>query len=555
VRVDRHRPLFYYHCGYARNRISLVNSAPPSSVAVDERSRRPLFWPRLLRRLAFLSLLVYCTLGSVAVTIEGAWMIRARRDTTFPESVNAYLAILAVRSGQIYHSVASPPYLPQPFGPLFYAMNAVIARASNLDVDLLLQRGRLLSFGCFLLCGLVVFQISRRLEFSNTESTLAAMMCLAQPGFLTWNATMRPDVPALLAMLLCLLFALCEEQWGPAACIASGLLAGAAFLLKQSAAAAPIAIGAVFLLEKKYRQIVWFALSAATPLALALGILLWHREPFFEQFTAVSRGVWSLGAGAQWIMKPGHGALAIPLLIGGVGFLPARRESGRSKMIAAFALVSLCAGLATIPQVGGNINYFLPTLAGCALLLPFAMRVVVPKMSAAPAIAILASIVLLAGTAGGALECDDVRAYTAWTDASYEGLRSFKILSDDPYTSVHGRDPELLDPYTIHAFELTGHWNPSGVIESVQRGDYDLVILTHGRTIHSYRGISFFGPRIVSSLNQNYEVACEAGTTLVLKPQLREARATPEMLSSLFGPCSPSAVDRAPNLSFGNSTH
>lgn len=504
-----------------------------------------------LRLASLLLLLVYCVGGAALVTIASARMMPTQDDITYPEGATTYLAILAGRTGQLYHSYSSPPYVVQPFGPLFYAMNAAIARASNGDADITVRRARRLTFACFLLCGFVVFRICRKLEFSNSQSALAGMMLLAQPAFTNWNVTMRPDVPTLLGMLLSLLFAVREEEWGLRACIFSGFFAGTAFLLKQSALAAPAAIAVVFLLKRKYKQTFILALSAAAPLVVTFGILLWRREPFIEQFTSAGKSIWSIADAVRWMVGSKFGfrpVLAVPLAIGGTGFIAAIRGNEKAKMIASFALMNLCAGLATIPQIGGDVNYFLPALAGCSLLLPFAIGVAGREMATRPATGILVIVGLLAGTAVAAVKYSILRSQAPRTGISFDVLRPFKILSEDPYIAMHGRDPEMLDPFTDHVFEVAGHWNPSPVIESIQRGDYDLVILDSGRRIFSYRGISFFGRPIVNSLNANYEALCTAGRTLVLRPRLREIAATPETLSSVLGPCVPSEGDRAPNL-------
>jgi hypothetical protein len=107
----------------------------------------------------------------------------------------------------------------------------------------------------------------------------------------------------------------------------------------------------------------------------------------------------------------------------------------------------------------------------------------------------------------------------------------------------------------MHVFELTGYWSPSSVVAKIQRGDYDLVVLTNGHIIRSYRGISFFGKSIVDSLRANYEAFCAAGDTLVLKPRLRDIAATPEMLSPILGLCisTPNRVNHAPDISIDAS--
>lgn len=247
-------------------------------------------------------------------------------------------------------------------------------------------------------------------------------------------------------------------------------------------------------------------------------------------------------------------SIAVPLAIGGVGFIHAVTADERSQMIASFALVNLGAGFASISNVGGTTNYFLPALAGCALLLPFAMRAISCTISGATVTSALAIVGLLSATAGGVASIRDFQLPSSieLQKGASERLQSFRIISDVPYIAMHGRDPELLDPFLMHTLELTKRWDPSGVIESVRRGDYDLVILTCGRTVCSFRGISKFGLPLVDSLNRNYEVLCAADQTLVLTPRVRDIGATPEWLGSVLGMPCVSSLDRAPNLSFGD---
>jgi hypothetical protein len=96
-----------------------------------------------------------------------------------------------------------------------------------------------------------------------------------------------------------------------------------------------------------------------------------------------------------------------------------------------------------------------------------------------------------------------------------------------------------------------GALDPVAVVENIQRGDYDLVVLEGGRTVLSYRGVSLFGPRIVAAINQEYEVFCTAGNTLVLTPRRREIGATPEILGPIVGQRVSNAGERAPRLSLG----
>ena len=87
----------------------------------------------VLSGLAFLSLAVYCVLSAVAITAAGAKLLPNQTDNTYPESTNIYAAIDAARTGHLYEVPSLPPYVFQPFGPLYYAINATIARESHLN--------------------------------------------------------------------------------------------------------------------------------------------------------------------------------------------------------------------------------------------------------------------------------------------------------------------------------------------------------------------------------------------------------------------------------------
>ena len=515
------------------NHLSTTSSEPRA------RNDRPLRSPQTLNRLASYSLLLFCTIGSVLTVIGAAKIIPCRGETTGTESVNPYVSILAVQTGHLYHPLPAPPYTPQPFGPLFYLAGAGIARISGLNIDATFRLGRAMVLLSLLLCAATVWLISRQLGFTKNVSALAAMTLLAQPFFARWSGTMRPDVPALLAMLLALLFALRIPEMGITASLLAGSLIGVGFLVKQSAAAAGLSIALVYLLNGRYKHIIALVLSAAVPVGIVFALLVGNHEPFLEHFLAAGRESWSLAGAAAWLAE-GHLSRPTAILfyaIGTVGFLRAITAGERAQMLASFAAVTVFAGFALIPQLGGAANYFLPGFAGCALLLPFAIRTFEENVRAPRAIAVLLILTFLAAVLDCAAGFYVLPRSSAGTYIPPGSLSSFKVLSDDPYLELHTRDPELIDPFTIHSLELQGRWNPSGVVANVQAGVYDLVILGSGRVIKDYRGIAFFGPAIVDALNENYEVLCGIGNALVLKPRSREIAASPEMLGRILGPC------------------
>jgi Dolichyl-phosphate-mannose-protein mannosyltransferase len=511
--------------------------------------------PKALSRLSVVSLLLYCVFGALLVVIGAMRLIPATTvDTVGSEMVNPFLGILAVRTGHLYHSLSAPPYTPQPFGPLSYVASATIARASHLDLDATIRLGRILDFVCFLLCAVMAWLINRRLGFSQGESALAGLMLLAQPAFQRWGAAMRPDIPALLAMLAALYFAVRNGKNRNADCALAGLLVAVGFLFKQSAAVAGVAIAVVYLFRREYRRLAILIVSAGVAVLIALALLLRSREPFLEHFFVAGQESWSLFGGAEWVAnhmsKP---TIFLALAVGAVGSTRALFEDEPAQMVASFALFNLCAGFATIPQLGGAMNYFLPGFAGCALLLPFAIRVFRENSNSVHSAGILIILAFLVGLA----ECA-VAYYRSVPAIPRQGVpwgyvASLRILSDDDYLVQRGRDPELVDLFTTHSLELQHRWDSSGLIQNVQSGDYDLVVLNHGHIVDSYRGIALLGAKVTDALNANYTLVCVAGNTLVLKPRSREVNADPEMLDRLFGTCRPEPSE--PNLSIGYFAH
>jgi hypothetical protein len=515
-------------------------------------SRRDLA-PTALFRVALLCLAAYCVLGAVLTTVGSSKLILNQRDNTYPESTNIYDAINAVRTGHLYSPLSQPPYVLQPYGPLYYLINATIAWASHLEFDLVRVRVRLLTFCCFLLSAVIIFLICRRLHCSTVNSALAALMLLGEPYFLSWNVTVRPDMLFLMVMLLSLLWAVKGDALGGKAYIVSGTMAGLAFLIKQPGIAAPIAVLTVLLCRKQLKSAFVYALSAGLPVVLVVGVLLWHRGPFVEQFTSVGKGIWSLQQGALFAFdKLSDITMLTPMIIGGIGFTQAIRGDTASQMIATFALANWVVGLSGLPQIGADSNYFLPGLAGCALLLPFAIQMIreVLRMK----VAFVLIIVWLLWT----MSKQENRARWVFSahfqqpEISYADFGPLKILSDRPVFTVHGRDPDLLDPFTSHELELAHNWDSSPIVENVRRGDYDLVILAGSWTPHlvsQFRGVAYFSPALVKAINENYSVLCSTMTSAVLKPRVRDVDIAPAVFGLALGePCGLGEHGRSPDL-------
>jgi hypothetical protein len=488
--------------------------------------------------------------------VEGGRMIGSASETTFPEAANAYIAVVAAQSGHLYRSFADPPNVVQPYGPLFYALNSKIAQISKSQIETVLRIGRSLSFVSYIFSALIVYLITEMLGFSRVKSFLASAMLLAQPSFLFWNATFRADSTTLFGMLLSLYFAIRDEvrsetNLNPLLC---GLFAGLALLLKSSAIAICFAVLAVWVITKKYKQCFLFIIGSAAPVIVTFSILLWSGEPFRSQVVSIGRSIWSFTSGTQWMFS--HRSMAMlwgPLTIGAFGCWQALYSKRNSRMVASFFLSSLIVGVATISQIGGDVNYFIPAAAGSSILLPFAIEGLQEKADHHLFVEILATLVLLATVSGAGIELYRFRYEASPVAPKWGELAPYKTLSDLPLLSLHGRDPEFVDPQSMHVMELTGAWDSSRFVQRIRDEGFDVILFADG-TVRSYRGVSYFGEREIGAINSSYQVLCATGQTLVLEPRSRQITATPEILSSVLGqPCKSERNGSPPHLSLSPS--
>lgn len=488
--------------------------------------------------MVFLLLVAYCVIGASSVIIRSARLLHNPWENTFFESPQTYAALYGAQTGKLYIPVSEQPYTPQAYAPLYYATNAWIARLAHLDLDLFIFYARLMTYVAYLLCGLMVYLISLTAKIPRHYSMLAALMMLGQPDFLGWNVSPRPDMLYFLAMLVSLYCAMKWEKHTWRGYGLAGFFAGIAFLIKQPGLAVAAAIFLVLVIQKQFKKALVLTASTIAPVLIAFCILYWRRDPFLQQITFVGKSIWSFADAAHLVRGTLlTGFWIVPASIGVLGYFQAVKGDNKSKMIASFAFMNCLMGFFTLGQLGGYVNYLLPGLIGCALLLPYTIQMMQDHRRLIATMA-LAGIALVWATST-AYEHDRNLGYfyRAPTEASLTWLHPYRVLSDLTTLNVHGREPNLLDPFGAHVLELTGYWNSTPVVENLNRGEYDLIILTrvnYHHVVPSFRGISYFSPREIGIINEKYEVLCSTMTRMVLKPRGREVSATPEMFSNMF---------------------
>jgi hypothetical protein len=491
------------------------------------------------RIVTFVLLVAYCVCCAGALVLESPRLLYNPWENQYFESPQTYAAIYAAQTGKLYIPMSQPPYTLQAYAPLYYAINACVARAAHLDIDRFIFDARLMSYVAFLLCGLMVFVICRATSISVAYSALAGLMMLGQAQMCGWTVTPRPDMLLILAMLISLY---CAVRWVDRVFLGYGLagfFAGIAFLIKQPGAAVAVAIFAVLVRRKEFMKAAVLTISTIVPIAITFSILYRRHDPFFQQMSFVAKSYWSMKS-AFYVLYTGclTAYWIVPIAIGVIGFICAVKLDAKAKMIASFALVNFLVGLSGLPQLGAWTHYLFPSLAGCALLLPYAVESMRTRLRRIAWMAVASAALALAAWTGCFQIRDMVNFMNRPPQASVDWLRPYRVLSDVTTMNLHGSDPNLLDPFAAHLLELTGDWDPAPLVEGLKRGDYDLIIITHAGIHHvmpSFRGISYLGPQEINIIDQRYDVLCSSFTSLVLKPKGRDIAATPEMFGEMLG--------------------
>ncbi|MFI5103375.1 MAG: glycosyltransferase family 39 protein [Terriglobales bacterium] len=476
------------------------------------------------RFLAFI-LLAPLLLAGVCQLVKAGQSLFFHGDNTFPEGAVVQTAVWSRDSGRVYPSLQSSPYTPAPYGPLFYVSLSAVARSTSAGFDSLLIFGRVVILISFLLLPMVSYRWARKRGLTTAFALSAAALVLAQIDFLDWNVTVRPDLLALLFSVVAF-YLLTTEDASWRRMIVAGLLCGMAASFKQSFIALPFVAMVWLLWTRRLRNALWFAAGGATLGVVVVGWLAFHHEPFLEEVLLARYSPVSFVAAVQ-LLKADLLHCPWQMILLALGFLGALcfpKESLRGFLFLYLAFAWL-AGFYTAMAPGANVNAFLEAWVVSAMLAPFAIYRLAESWYRVPIPAKAALVLLWLAAAAVSLEAWRV-PMTVRPTATYGELaqivRGHRVLSDFPYVSAHGAQPELLDPSVNHYLELARRWSPQPVLEEVKRQDFDFVIVgLSGGQPRQWRGLTLFSGSILREIASDYRLACASDRFAVYVPGSR----------------------------------
>lgn len=458
--------------------------------------------------------------GAVVWAAHGAALVAFPYQYDYGEG-GTMIASLRLAQGQsIYPDIQQPPYVVNPYTPLYLAAGAVFMGAGPT-----LLGGRLVSLLAAGATAALLFAWLRRR--AGLEGALAGTAAFViHPLVLGWSPLYRTDM-----LTLCLSFA------GLLALDAGRDMRGAALLVlafftKQSMIAGLVAGFALLALQDR-RRAFRFALAAAglalvpaAALQLATGgrfltmcfgynvmpFSFQQLRLFAEPFLLSTAGLWALAAVAA-----GRGesrASALPWLLLAAS-LPIAVGSGREGGFYNYYLelhLALCAVAGTavgtarsLPVAGTLILLQLLVFGGTGSLPPY-------LYSPVDHLRFETGDVLAGRTPAWARTAPETASLQAWLDG-----RPGPILAENlANPAVMGRTPWVVDPLILFTLARSGRWDPEPVLQRVDRQEFALILL------QALEGNVRFPPAAIARILAAYEPAGRAGSDVVLLPK-REA--------------------------------
>ena len=485
---------------------------------------------------AVVAALLICVLAVVTATLLSVGRLD---DVGYPDGATLLIVREFVRSGHMYLGVHSPPYLVTLYGPLTYVLLSLPYRVAEAVGASPVVAIRLTLVAAVLMCVALIYAISRRVSGPSSVAWLCVLFALSAPALAGWITQVRPDFFGLGFALLSLYFVLgSKEHQLPIAAI---VCAGLALLFKQTFVAAPAAIFLFLLYRRRWRDAAVWSVGVG---AVAVGgylIALWREPLMLEHLAALTDPVLEY-RGVPLILL---GAMIVPTLpfaaIGGV--VAQRQGSDAGHLVVGYCVLAWLVALATIVQVGGNINYFWEPLFASALLagpgVGAMQRWQSRKLAVAGGVGLILLFALVLQQAFGILDGSFSQwMYRSARQANWDSLVTIvagkKVLSTVPAVTLLSASPEMPDPYLSTVLERRGRWSSVPVVADLDAAKYDLIIemaqyeaIFEGTTVW-YRGIEIWSDAMRAALMRSYEPVCAFDGKHLWLPRFRPR--DPELL-------------------------
>jgi len=456
--------------------------------------------------------------GALSIAVGTALGLANFTDVAYPDSANLLRIGEFVRSGHIYPDIDRPPYQVTVYGPLTYVLLAIpyrLAQAAGIAPQVVVRLGIV---GALCLCVLLIFLISRRLYSSCPIAWLCALFAVSALPIAEWTTQIRGDFLALgFSLLSVYLFLLAN---GRPRTIGAAVCAGIALLVKQTFWAAPIAIVSWLIYRRRYEEVLFWAIGFACIVVGGYAIAWWREPLMLKHIAAVRHPIFEYRQ-ASFILWNALSQPVVPFAAIG-GLLVLWKSVPERLLFFIYCVVAWLVAILTIPQVGGNINYFWEPLLASAVLAGPVLHDLQRKANRTPIVVTAILFVLLLRAffpillrdLGYLKQCytkvsDYQERKTKW-ECFVSAVSGRRLLSTIPAVTVHSITPEIPDPFVNSTLELRDQWNSGPVVAQMDAGVFDLIVIDKGGAdkVDYYRGVRYWSDGMWGALKRKYRLAC-----------------------------------------------
>lgn len=478
-------------------------------------------------RAIFLAILL-CLLVAGLISVFGGTLLGILnfRDNGRLDSVVLLRVQDLIRTGQMYPSFNRPPFLVTLYGPLSYLLMATAYKTGailGIRPDIAV---RLFALTCFLLCLGAVNVLSRKLNHSAALARFSVLVAASTLVFSIWSTEIRCDFVGIALSMFSV--AVVASYRGEKHLWLGAVLAALALLVKQPFLISTVTVFVWLLLYRRFKDAAIWTATIILTVSLGFGIVWWREPLVFAHLSVLRHSILEFHTALLFV---GELAWTLPALFGFLGViqcLPNKEPIHRLMLI--YWAFSLAVGLATIPQVGGERNYFFEFLFVSSVFAAAGFKSLVENWARTTTAVTVFCCVLFAFWAFPLLHFELYTTKIEFTHAlhfraeqkEWQAFSSIisgrKLLSTVPEVTVRSSEPLIPDPLTNRVMERFGTWSFDPIVREIEGSDFELIVFSPGyRT--GWRGISPWDSRMWEAIDKHYRFACSMSDLEVWVPQ------------------------------------
>lgn len=456
------------------------------------------------RKGAFLAIATLLLASSFAAWHVSDWPVKLRYPGEWAGIEGMRLAEMQhFRQGiPIYAPASAERFDAAIYGPLYYLIGSRLIdpeKPAYLPLRLLAALGTL---GCAALSGLLAFQLGRRV----LAAALAPLIVLSY-GFVSFYGTSsRADSLALCLAVAGVVIAYRFRE-SPRILLAIPIFL-AAFFYKQQFVAAPLAVFAFLILEKRFRRAATFAglmTSGVLGLLALFQFVVFPGQAFFRHFYFYNLlpFSWTQFKGGVIVFAV---LFVVPMLVA-FEFVRVHRD----KLFACYLTAAAIFSLLAVGKEGSDPNYFLESILILAALFAALLAERIAQPARAVELLVLLAVTLFAGQffTPSAPRPDDFARDQALQDYLRKTFpprtRALGYYTGDLVRA--GLETPISDLYQYAQLTRTGTLSDRDLAVALERRDFGVIILTFDLQAGKDQGCMkrYLTERWAKTIRENYK--------------------------------------------------